>query len=302
MEEKMSDKKGITRRQFLKDTSTAVIGSTLLLGMTDPVFSNETKTSTVVLVRNNEVLDENGSPRDQIVLEMLDSAVTRLTGKNDPVEAWKTFIKPEDIVGIKTNEWNYLPTTKQVEQALKKRVMDAGVAETNIGIQDRGVYKEPLFKKATALINARPMRSHHWSGVGSLIKNYITFVPDPYSYHGDSCADLAKLWGLPQVKGKTRLNVLVMMTPQFHGVGPHAFNPRYVWKYYGFLVGIDPVAVDATGVRIIQAKRKDYFGEDKPLNPPPKHIFLADTRHHLGNADSKKIDLIKIGYEKDILL
>ncbi len=227
----MSDKKAITRRQFIKDSSAAAIGSTLFLGAPVNIFGSSSSTrTTVVLVRNKDVLDANGSPRYPVVLEMLDTAVTTLTGKKDPVEAWKTLVTPSDIVGIKTNVWSPISTTSQVEQALKKRVMDAGVSETNIGIQDRGIWKDPLFKKTTALINARPMRSHHWSGVGSLIKNYITFVPTPWAYHGDSCADLAKLWKLPLVKGKTRLNVLVMLTPQFHGVGPHSFSPKYVWK------------------------------------------------------------------------
>ena len=273
----MSDKKGITRRQFIKLTSIAAVGSTLLLGSGGTIFSGsgEEKTTTVVLVRNKAVLDDNGNPRYEVVLEMLDTAVTTLTGKKDPVGAWKSLIKSNDVVGIKSNVWKYIPTTTQVEQALKKRVMDVGVTGANIGIDDRGVLGNPIFKKATALINARPMRSHHWSGVGTLIKNYIMFDPQPSNYHGDSCADLAKLWKLPLVKGKTRLNVLVMLTPQFHGVGPHSFSPQYVWKYWGFLVGLDPVAVDATGIRIIQAKRREFFKEDRPLNPPPKHIFLA---------------------------
>ena len=146
------------------------------------------------------------------------------------------------------------------------------------------------------------MRFHHWSGVGSLIKNYIMFVPDPDNYHDNACARLATIWDNPLVKGKTRLNVLVMLTPQFHGVGPHSFNPRYVWPYYGLMVGVDPVAVDAAGLRIIQAKRNDFFGEDKPLSPPATHIALADTRYHLGTADQNKIELIKIGYEKDIFI
>ena len=146
------------------------------------------------------------------------------------------------------------------------------------------------------------MRAHAWSGVGSLLKNYIMFDPDPPIYHPDSCADLAKLWKLPITKDKTRLNILVMLTPLFHGTGPHLFNPKYSWAYNGLLVGFDPVAVDATGVRIIQAKRKEFFGEHRPINPPAKHIFLADTRHHLGNADPNKIELIKLGWEKDILI
>ena len=41
---------------------------------------------------------------------------------------------------------------------MKKRMMDAGVKESQIGIDDRGVLKNPIFLGATALINARPMR------------------------------------------------------------------------------------------------------------------------------------------------
>ena len=302
----MSNKKKetITRRQFISNTSMAAIGSTFFLGAPAAIFSKskEGKKTTVVLIRNKDVLDANGTPQTGVVLEMLDKAVTTITGKKDPVEGWKTFIKPTDIVGIKTNVWGPIPTTSQVEEALKKRVMDVGVSEADISISDREVLRDPVFKKATALINARPMRTHHWAGVGSLIKNYIMFVPDPSNYHTDACADLAKIWHMPLVKDKTRLNVLVMFTPQFHNVGPHGFSPRHVWKYYGMLVGFDPVAIDSIGVQIIQAQRKVYFGEDRPLNPPAKHILLADTRHHLGTADPNKINLIKIGYDKDILI
>jgi hypothetical protein len=253
-------------------------------------------------VRDNEVLDDNGRPKYEVVLDMLDKAVTALTGEKDVVQAWRTFIKPDDVVGIKSNVWTYIPTTSQVENALKKRVMDVGVAESNIGIDDRGVIRNPIFQKSTALINARPMRSHHWAGVGTLIKNYIMFIPDPQNYHDDSCARLATIWDNPLCKGKTRLNVLVMLTPQFHGVGPHNFNPRYVWNYYGLIVSFDPVAADSTGLRIIQAKRKDFFGENRPLSPPAKHIFEADTRYNLGTADPNKIELIKIGYEENIFI
>lgn len=295
----MGKKRVITRRDFIKDTTLAAVGSTIFLGKTGLIFSEEEKKTKVILVRDDKVLDDNGKPEREIVLDMLDKAVTTLTGEKDVVRAWKTFIKPDDVVGIKSNVWTYIPTTSQVEYALKKRVMDAGVDESNIGIDDRGVLRNPVFQKATALINARPMRSHHWSGVGSLIKNYIMFVPAPWDYHDDSCARLATIWDNPLCKGKTRLNVLVMLTPQFHGVGPHSFNPRYVWKYYGLIVSFDPVAADATGLRIIQAKRKDFFGEDRPLNPPAKHIFEADATYNLGTADPNKIELIKIGYGED---
>lgn len=302
----MKEKKAMTRRQFIKDTSVATIGGTLLLGAPAPVLSDaaagDTGKTTVVLVRNNDAVDADGNFSYPVIEEMLDSAVNALTGQKDPLTAWKTFLKPDDTLGIKSNNWPRLPTPKEVEKYLKKRAMAVGVSEADIHIQDKQIYKTPRFKSSTALINTRPLRTHHWSGVGSLIKNYITFVPTPWSYHDDSCADLAKLWALPAVKGKTRLNVLVMLTPQFHGVGPHSFSPKYIWNYFGLLVGVDPVAVDSVGVRILQAKRKAYFKEDRPLATPPKHIYMADTRHRLGTADPNKINLVKIGFAKDILI
>ena len=297
-------KRKLTRRQFIKHTSVAAIGGSFLLSSHDSVFSETEKSAErtltdVVLIRNKDLLDKRGKPKNDVVLEMLDAGVTRLTGEKDAVEGWHTLIKPEDVVGIKTNVWSPIGTTKAVEQSLKARVISAGVSEKNIAISDRSVLTDPVFKKATALINARPMRSHHWSGVGSLIKNYIMFVPDPFNYHEDSCARLGEIWTYPIVKDKTRLNVLVMFTPQFHNVGPHGFSPRHVWKYYGLIAGFDPVAIDAIGVKIIQGIRNEYFGEERPLTPPPHHIERADTEYHLGTADLSKINLIKIGYDEE---
>jgi hypothetical protein len=295
----MSSTNEVTRRQF--NLSLAALGGALLLpGGASAAKPAPTKTK-VVLVRDAAVLDEKGKPKKDVILKMLDDAVAALTGKKG-LSGWKTFLKPSDVVGIKTNVWNYLPTTEAVESSLKQRVLDVGVKAKDVAIDDRGVLRNPVFRRATALINARPMRAHSWSGVGSLIKNYIMFSPEPASYHPDSCADLARLWSLPVVKGKTRLNVLVMLTPQFHGVGPHNFNPKYVWKYHGLIVGFDPVACDAVGLRIIEAKRKAFFGDARPLAPPAKHIALADTRHHLGTADPAKIEIVRIGTDKDSLI
>jgi len=256
----------------------------------------------VVLIRDEGALDSSGRPNAAVIQKMLDDAVTTLLGENDPVKAWKTIIRPEDTVGIKTNVWSYIPTTTEVEQAIRRRVLDAGVPADRIAIDDRGVLRNPVFQKATALINARPARVHDWSGMGSLIKNYIMFVPNPSAWHGDTCADLAKIWDLPIVKGKTRLNVLVMFTPLFHSAGPHQFLKEYTWEYKGLIVSRDPVAADATGLRIIQAKRKEYFGDDRALPKTPHHIQLADTRHHLGTSDPARIELVKLGWAEGALI
>ncbi|UCH15708.1 MAG: DUF362 domain-containing protein [Bacteroidales bacterium] len=295
-------KKLLTRRQIIKDATKASIGSALLLNSPLDLFGQGEGKTKVILIRDENVLGSDNNAKPEILQKMLDKAVLNLTGVSDIKAAWKKIIKPGDIVGVKSNVWGHLPTPPALEKGIKKRVMEAGVSEKNISISDRGVLGDPVFRKSTALINVRPLRTHAWSGVGSLIKNYIMFSNRPASYHPDSCADLAKLFELPAVKGKTRLNILVMLTPLFHGVGPHHFNKKYIWPYKGLIVSFDPVAADAVGLQILQAKRKEFFGEDKPLNPPAKHIYLADTRHHLGTADPKKIDLVKMGFKENIFI
>ncbi len=225
-----------------------------------------------------------------------------LTGNEDPLAGWKSLFGPSDTVGIKSNVWRFLATPAELEDAMRARLIDAGVPAARIAVDDRGVLQNPIFADATALINVRPMRTHHWAGVGSLLKNYIMFSPRPDSWHGDSCADLAGLWDLPIVKGKTRLNVLVMLTPLFHSKGPHDFAPEYTWRYGGLLVGTDPVATDATGLRILEARRREHFGTDLPFATSPKHVQVAETKFGLGVADPARIDLIRIGWTEGRLV
>lgn len=291
-----------SRRDWLKLSFLSFIAGYFFLRFPGKLFAKGADKSKVILIREREVLKSDGNPDKRILSDMMDKAITTLTGINNPSDAWKSIIKPDDIVGIKSNNWGHLPTPEALEEILKERVSDAGVQEQNISVRDQGVLRDPVFQKSTALINVRPLRTHNWSGVGTLIKNYIMFTKKPWTYHPDTCADLAKIWKYPEVAGKTRLNILVMLTPLFHGTGPHHFNKEYIWKYYGLLAGFDPVAVDSVGVRILENKRKEYFGEERPLNPPAKHILLADTRHKLGNADPEKINLVTIGWKEGLLL
>jgi hypothetical protein len=281
---------------LLKKSALATIGSSLFYSTPLKLFARggDVQKTKVVLVRDRSVL-QNGAVNKIELEKMMDRAILELTGKNTVAEAWQQVLSPEDVLGIKTNVWSNLRTPEALEEILTEKAISVGIPAEKIAVSDRGVLRDPVFRQSTALINVRPMRTHAWSGVGSLLKNYIMFSPKPSSYHDDSCADLAKLWFLPEVKGKTRLNILVMLTPLFHGIGPHHFNKQFTWEYSGLLIGFDPVAVDSVGLRIIQAKRREYFGEDNPLNPPAKHILLADTRHHLGTADPASIDCIKLG-------
>jgi hypothetical protein len=295
-------KKVITRRDFLRTGSYLTLGSLVGLPISGSFASENSRKSTVVLIRDENVISEQGRINRAILGKMLDEAVSTLMGTPNPSSAWGQLLKPEDIVGIKSNVWGYLPTPEPLEAALRVRLMDAGVNASNISIDDRGALRNKVFRRSTGLINVRPMRTHHWSGLGTLLKNYIMFVPEPSKYHGNACEKLGAIWKLPHVAGKTRLNILVMLTPLFHGIGPHHFSRRYVWPYRGLIVSRDPVAADATGARIIQAKRDAFFGTEKPISPVPRHIAAADEQFGLGNSRPERIELLRPGWQKDALI
>ena len=290
----------MTRRDFLKQTGAAALVATA--GLPLAARAGERATARVVLVRHEGVLDGSGTVNRKILEQMLDEAMVALTRGDNAAGAWRGIATASDVVGIKTNVWKNLRTPTELEGAMRTRLVDAGVKEANIAIDDRGVLSNPIFASATALINTRPMRAHAWSGVGGCLKNYIMFSPSPPDYHPDSCVDLGALWNLPAVKGKTRLNVLVMLTPQFHCLAPHHFDREFVWPYHGMIVGTDPVAVDAIGAHLLQTKRILHFGDDRSLDVPPVHIEAAEKRYGLGVSDLKRIQLVKLGWKEEILI
>lgn len=294
--------KSLSRRDFMAVGSGMAAAGLLGLDDVRAAVGEPKPQSRVVLVRHEGVLNQEGQPDPTVLHTMLNQGVQALLGDEDASAAWRRLVSQSDVVGIKSNEWSHLPTPRGLENAIRDEVIKAGVKPGDVAVDDRGVRSNPVFRRATAIINTRPLRTHHWSGLGTTIKNLIMFVPRPQDYHADACASLGALWHLPELEGKVRLNVLVMLTPQFHGMGPHSFSREYVWPYRGLIVGIDPVAVDATGARIIQAKRDLFFGRKRPISPPPHHIEIAGERYGLGVSDPARINVVRLGWMEEALI
>jgi uncharacterized protein (DUF362 family) len=286
----------ITRRDFMKKSAAAAI----TIG-----YSTELEApgkTRVVLIRDRDLYKNSSKPDADRVKEMLERAVMALTGTKNPGDGFRKLVRPGDTIGIKSNQWAYMPTPPQLEYAIKENLLKIGVKNSKISIDDRGVLNNRIFMNSDSLINTRPLRTHYWSGIGGCIKNLIMFSPRPWSYHSDSCADLGLLLKLPEVKGKLKLNILSVFTPMFHGKGPHHFDRRYIWNYNGLIAGEDAVAVDAVGLALIRAKRREHFGKEMKFQTIPKHVEVADRRHGLGVSDLNRIELVKIGWKKNILI
>jgi hypothetical protein len=292
----MKEQRKITRRKFIGEVAGTAVTAGLGLGLADAAAANKSR---VVLVRDENVLDTSGQADGKVIKRMLDSALSELTGHQESSQGWRSLIGSAKHPGVKTNAWSHLPTPPEVEQAIVSGLRSAGI-KGEIPLTDRSAIE--LLSSCDALVNARPLRTHHWAGIGGCLKNCIMFVKEPWQYHPDNCVDLGKLYTLPQLAGKVKLHILAVLTPLFFGKGPHHFKREYVWPYKGLIVSRDPVAADAVGVRLLEAKRREFFGKETPLAHLAHHVEQADKKWGVGTATQAGIDLVKLGWRADSLI
>lgn len=296
----------VTRRDFLKGAAMGTLGmalygkgGTALAGGKAPAvpFAADNPQSVVVLVRNEKAIGAGDKVDAAVVQEMVDTALKAFSGEADAAKAWAKYVRSEDTVGVKFTrcDWMRVHTDQAVIDAVVRRVGEAGVGEDRIHAQDGGL----PFSKCTALINVPSVKVHTLTGIAVAMKNYINFSPAPSKYHAPATS-LGEIFLFPEVKGKTRLVVVDFLRPYF-GPGPQ-INPLHRWNYHGVMVSNDPVAVDAVCLSICQAKRNLFKGEPWPITPPPDFIAAAEKTYKLGTGDPAKIKLVKLGWDKDILI
>ena len=290
----------------MRGAACGTLGAVIGLDRLDPLeaagriapFAAPDPASRLVLVRDEAAVDEGHLVDAQVVAAMVDRAVQELAGEADARRAWTRFFKPEDTVGIKFTHcgWMRVHTEQAVVDAVIARLKDLGIPAARIHAADGG---QPL-KECTALVNIPSVKIHSLTGLACAVKNYINFTGKESTYHGDGNVKLAESFLMPDIKGKTRLIVVDFLRPYF-GPGPQ-INPLHRWDYKGVLAGTDPVAIDTTALRICQVKRDAFKGEPWPVTPPPRFLAAAERDYKLGTADPQKIQVVKLGWDKDILI
>ena len=297
----VKERKAITRRDFIRGTVSSTLGLTLIKpGWVQKSIAetqrNTVSKSLVILVRDQNVLDDELKVNKQVLAAMVERSLLELTGKKDVKQAWLSLFSPKDVVGlVPTPMMN--PTHQELVDVVKESLMAIGIPEASIrNAQGKNVDLAPI----TALVSLPGLKAHWLTGIGTVIKNYILYSGAPRNYHYEDSAKLGEIWHLPQVKGKTRLIIVDALRPVCDK-GPQ-FDPRYRWPYKGLLVGTDPVALDAIGLKILQAKRDELRGEPWPISPPPICLEAADTVYKLGHSRLENIEIKKIGWDKDILV
>ncbi|MGD0739023.1 MAG: twin-arginine translocation signal domain-containing protein, partial [Terracidiphilus sp.] len=123
-----------SRREFLKEAAAGAV----LLGSTAAAerlaFAGATAgKSKVVIARDASLHDTGAQPDEQRVLHLLDKAMAAYTGRQNPVDAWKSII-PANIlagktIGLKVNGLGGrgISTHAALTLAIAERLQQAGV-------------------------------------------------------------------------------------------------------------------------------------------------------------------------------
>jgi len=92
----------------------------------------------VVKVYHENCMKDN-QPEMEAAREMLKEGMMNLTGKKNIKKAWKEFVSPDEIIGLKVNPvaGKTLTTSHEVVRAVIEQLEEAGVPKKNIVIWDR---------------------------------------------------------------------------------------------------------------------------------------------------------------------
>jgi len=158
-------------------------------------------------------------------------------------------------------------------------------------------YFPKLMGKVDKIINIPSLTDSFLTGINGalanltvgMIDNWRRFTKPPL--FGDPY--VAEIYAEPAIHGKVVLTILDALRLQYAG-GPFP-NPNYVEPYQAIFASTDPVAIDATAVRLIDEYR--LANQLPSIKAMTNYIETADTLG-LGESDEKLIQLKRVGTER----
>jgi uncharacterized protein (DUF362 family) len=158
------------------------------------------------------------------------------------------------------------------------------------------------------MINLCLLKHHQSAGVTIALKNMSHGLVNNVSRsHSSSTLNtcgtfIPNIVDHPLIRQKVVLNVCDGIKAAYHG-GPGGKVGKYMWANNAMYFSTDPVAMDKTGLKVIDEKRRAMgmlpIATAKPdpdstfLNMQVEHIEIAGSLG-LGTFDEKKIDVKRV--------
>ena len=259
--------------------------------------------------------------------QMLDAAVTGLTGQNDAGQAWASLFAPGERIAIKVNVlsissyWTHAPLV----MAIAERLQQVGVPAEQIVIFDYNSRELPgagytvnkdgpgvrcygtdgdsasgwtmidtevglsnILMNCDALINVPILKQHDWSGISFAMKNHYGTFTKPSSFHGERIVrGIAELNALPPIKDRTRLIVGDVLSIVKTGWRDAAPGSS-------ILMSFDPVAHDTVGLYLYSQMLEAEGGNPAGVTEQATAWLNASAELGLGVSDMDDIEWMDV--------
>ncbi len=171
----------------------------------------------------------------------------------------------------------------------------------------RSYVAKVVTQQVNKIINLPVLKHHQSAGVTITLKNMSHgFVNNVNRSHLtptlNACNSfIPSVVSLPVIRQKVVLHIVDGVKASYHG-GPSG-KPKYIWEHKTMYFGTDPVAIDKTGWKAIDAKRAQEGMASIALSKPDKdstflncqveHIEIAGMLQ-LGEFSDEKINVTRI--------
>jgi hypothetical protein len=171
----------------------------------------------------------------------------------------------------------------------------------------RSYVSKVVTSKVNKIINLPVLKHHQSAGVTITLKNMSHgFVNNVNRSHMTPTANACGMFipsvvSLPIIRQKVVLHIVDAVRASYHG-GPGA-RPQFMWEPKTLYFGTDPVALDKTGWKVIDAKRQEVGMQPIALSKPDSasHFLNCQVEHieiagmmGLGQFSDDKIDVKQI--------
>ncbi|MBV9227094.1 MAG: DUF362 domain-containing protein, partial [Acidobacteriaceae bacterium] len=134
-------------------------------------------------------------------------------------------------------------------------------------------------------INLPVLKHHQSAGVTITLKNMSHgFVNNVNRSHMTPTANACGMFipsvvNLPIIRQKVVLHIVDAVKASYHG-GPTG-RPQFIWEHKTMYFGTDPVALDKTGLKVIDAKRQQAGMAPIALSKPDEasHFLNCQVEH-----------------------
>ncbi len=278
--------------------------------------------SRVVLARSSRVVAD-GDVHRILLGEMVESVLTALTRTKTIQDAWRTILRPDDIIGIKFNRsgqriigtshttadvliasliasgWDAgqivcLEAPPEVERDYRTTPAIPGYARLPTNFGSGSDELASALGQFTALIDVPFLKTHNIAGLTCAMKNLSHgLIKHPARYHANGCSPfVADIVALPEIRDKIRLCLVDGLRIVYDG-GPEP-NTGSISDEGVLLASADPVATDAVAVSLLNKLRKEFRLPPIAASPEDLGYLAAGHLRGVGVAVLHGIDLVRV--------